>query len=147
MRLCSTLFASAFGSHAATYKKHLWFDHGCDDLMAAGNPAEYSTSMFKSEYRLLKRGLRLGNTRAPAKTAFILHIEKQLITHELRSRTHNGNEDLRGLYEEMTGVTTSHHGCDGVFLKNPVEAVEWRFEFRALRNVGCSRFLWVHNCY
>ncbi|RCN35833.1 hypothetical protein ANCCAN_18280 [Ancylostoma caninum] len=72
MRLCSTLFDSAFGSHAATYKKHLWFDHGCDDLMAAGNPAEYSTSMFESEYRLLKRGLRLGNTRAPAKTAFIL---------------------------------------------------------------------------
>lgn len=35
-------------------------------------PSEFSTSMFESECRLMKRGVRLGNTRIICGTAFIL---------------------------------------------------------------------------
>ncbi|KAL6727489.1 hypothetical protein Aduo_009359 [Ancylostoma duodenale] len=61
------------------------------------------------------------------------------VTENLVDYLHNCQEGVIKMI--LSGVMTSHHGCDGVFLKNPVEAVEWRFEFRALRNVGCSRFL------
>ncbi|RCN28566.1 hypothetical protein ANCCAN_25688 [Ancylostoma caninum] len=85
----------------------IWYDHACDDLLSTGNPAEFSSAMFESEYRLMKIGVHVGNTRAPAKTAFTLHCFRLMAAEKLKCSVSNGECDLQDSLTSLLGNKTT----------------------------------------
>ncbi|RCN24017.1 hypothetical protein ANCCAN_30294 [Ancylostoma caninum] len=136
MKLCSTLFDECFGSGNCTFKKHVWYGHACDDLLSTGNPAEFSSAMFESEYRLMKIGVHVGNTRAPTKTAFTLHCFRLMAAEELKCRVSNGESDLQDSLNSLLDARTTP---SSIGLKSPVQA-ENAEEFRLPQGVECTSF-------
>ncbi|KHJ92704.1 hypothetical protein OESDEN_07402 [Oesophagostomum dentatum] len=92
LTVCSTLCDEVEGKYKATFKKHIWYDHASEDILSSGNPAEYSSSMFESHYRLMKIGIHVGNTRSPAKSSYGLHCFRLLIAEEIKHRVNDGDD-------------------------------------------------------
>ncbi|RCN30654.1 hypothetical protein ANCCAN_23576, partial [Ancylostoma caninum] len=62
--ILSGIFDRLFGHEFATIKKHWLFDHHAEDLLKSAVRPELSASCFEKDYRLHKKAVAVGNTRA-----------------------------------------------------------------------------------
>ncbi|RCN48313.1 hypothetical protein ANCCAN_05602 [Ancylostoma caninum] len=95
LQTLSGIFDKLFGNEFATIKKHWLFDHHAEDLLQNGAPQELSSSSFEKDYRLHKKAVAVGNTRAVEHASWTKHLLVSSTLHELCRRGESQNNKVK----------------------------------------------------